>query len=46
MLDRSIKRAVTAADLLPDAFLQCVVSGGDERLQLNRDCKTDEVPRA
>lgn len=37
MLDRTTKRAATAAELLPDAFLQCVVSGGDERLQLSRN---------
>jgi hypothetical protein len=35
MLDRSAKRAATAPELVPDAFLQCVASGGDERLQLN-----------
>jgi hypothetical protein len=35
MLDRSAKQAVTAPELLPDAFLQCLASGGDERLLLN-----------
>ena len=35
MLNRSAKRAATAPELLPDALLKCVASGGDERLQLN-----------
>ncbi len=35
MLDRSATRAANTPQLVPDAFLQCVASGGDERLQLN-----------
>ena len=35
MPDRSATRAATTPGLVPDAFLQCVASGGDERLQLN-----------